>query len=46
MEFNYWDYFWSEQTEEHLYKIIKGKGLDSGKARAQQELNRRTNNNF
>jgi len=42
MQFNYNDWFWSQQTEEHLYTIMNGGGLESDKARAKQELNRRT----
>ena len=42
MQFNYNEWFWSQQTEEHLYTIINGGGLESDKVRAEQELNRRT----
>ena len=41
MQFNYIQYLWSEYTEEELYTIINGGGLESDKARAKQELNRR-----
>ena len=41
MQFNYNDWFWSQQTEEYLYTIMNGGGLESDKARAEQELNRR-----
>jgi len=42
MQFNYNDWFWSQQTEEYLYTIMNGVGLESDKARAEQELNIRT----
>ncbi len=42
MQFNYNDWFWSQHTEEQLYIIINGGGLESDKARAEQELNKRT----
>ena len=41
MQFNYNDWFWSQQTEEYLYTIVNGGGLESDKARAEQELNKR-----
>lgn len=42
MQFNYNDWFWSQQAEEYLYTIVNGGGLESDKARAEQELNKRT----
>lgn len=41
MQFDYNEWFWSQQTEEYLYTIINGGGLESEKARAKQEINRR-----
>lgn len=42
MQFDYNKWFWSQQTEEELYTIVNGGGLEFDKARAKQELNRRT----
>lgn len=41
MQFDYIQYLWFEYTEEELYTIINGGGLESDKARAKQELHRR-----
>ena len=41
MQFDYNEWFWSQQTEEELYIIVNGGGLESDKARAKQELNKR-----
>lgn len=41
MQFNYIQYLWSEYTEEELYGIINGGGLEFDKVKAKQELNRR-----
>ena len=42
MQFNYNEWLWHQQTEQELISIINGGGLESDKARAEQELNRRT----
>ena len=41
MQFNYNEWLWHKQTEQELISIINGGGLDSDKARAEQELNKR-----
>ena len=41
MQFNYNEWLWHQQTEQELITIINGRGLESNKARAKQELNRR-----
>ena len=41
MQFDYNEWFWCQRTEEELYTIINGGGLESDKARAKQELHRR-----
>ena len=41
MQFNYIQYLWSTYTEQELYTIVNGGGLESDKAQANKELNRR-----
>jgi hypothetical protein len=41
MQFNYNEWLWHNQTEEELISIINSGGLESYKARAEQELNKR-----
>lgn len=41
MQFDYNEWFWSQLTDEYLYTIMNGRGLESDKARAKQEINKR-----
>jgi len=41
MKFNYNKWFWSQQTDEYLYNIINGKGLEYEKLMANKEINKR-----